>query len=108
MCVTTRSRPTRRCWHSTRRLSTFSSRTPPGTRRRRGRAPELPDTPYADWLIAIFDRWYREPRTAIRLFEEIITLILTGRSSGEVVGLAPSTVVVVETDGSIEQIDSLK
>jgi uncharacterized protein len=73
-----------------------------------GRAAESPETPYADWLIAVFDRWYREPRTHIRLFEEVIRLIAAGSSSGEGLGLAPSTVVVIETDGSVEQLDSLK
>jgi uncharacterized protein len=73
-----------------------------------GRTPDPLVTPYADWLIAIFDRWYDAPRTGIRLFEEIMRLLLTGTSTGEAVGLAPSTMVVVETNGSVEQVDSLK
>jgi uncharacterized protein len=73
-----------------------------------GRTREALTTPYADWLIAIFDRWYKAPYTNVRLFEDIIRLTLTGRSTGEGVGLAPSTLVVIETDGSIEQLDSLK
>lgn len=73
-----------------------------------GRAPDSFYTPYADWLIAVFDRWYDEPRTGVRIFEEIMRLILTGASSGEAVGLAPSAIVVVETNGAVEQVDSLK
>lgn len=73
-----------------------------------GRDPGLADTPYGDWLIAIFDHWYRAPRIGVRLFEEIIRLILYGTSSGEAVGLAPARMVVVETDGTIEQVDTLK
>jgi uncharacterized protein len=73
-----------------------------------GRTREAVSTPYADWLMAIFDHWYNAPLTSVRIFEEIIRLALTGRSAGEGVGLAPSTLVVVETDGSIEQLDSLK
>jgi len=67
-------------------------------------------TPHADWLIAIFDRWYGAPRqeTGIRLFEDIIDLLLGGSSRSEQVGLSPVAVVVVETDGDIEQVDSLK
>ncbi|GIH27080.1 hypothetical protein Aph01nite_53900 [Acrocarpospora phusangensis] len=67
-------------------------------------------TPYADWLIAVFDRWYGEgnPPVGVRLFEEIIHLLLGGRSGVEAVGLTPSTLVVVETDGTIEQSDFLK
>jgi uncharacterized protein len=67
-------------------------------------------TPYAEWLIQVFDRWYTSPRreTRIRLFEEIISLILGGPSRSEVVGLTPVGLLVVDTDGSIEQVDSLK
>jgi uncharacterized protein len=67
-------------------------------------------TPYAEWLIAIFDRWYSAPsrETRIRLFEEIIHLLLGGKSATEAVGLTPTSLVVIETDGSIEQADALK
>lgn len=66
--------------------------------------------PYADWLIAIFDRWYDAPRqeTSIRLFEDVMALILGGTSRSEQVGLSPVAVVVVESDGAIELVDSLK
>jgi uncharacterized protein len=73
-----------------------------------GRMPEADDTPYADWLISIFDSWYPAPHTRIRLFEEIMSLLLGGGSLAEMVGLAPSTLVVIETDGAIEQGDTLK
>lgn len=67
-------------------------------------------TPYADWLITIFDRWYDAPRqeTGVRLFEDIIALLLGGAGRSEQIGLSPVAVVVVETDGAIEQADSLK
>jgi len=66
-------------------------------------------TPYADWLIAVFDRWYDAPyrETGVRLFEEIINVILGGTSRVEGVGLSPTAMVVVETDGMIEQSDIL-
>lgn len=69
-----------------------------------------PPAPHADWLIAIFDRWYDAPRqeTGIRLFEDLLALTLGGSSRSEQVGLSPVAVVVVETDGAIEQVDSLK
>jgi uncharacterized protein len=73
-----------------------------------GRITGSPDTPYADWLIAIFDRWYREPRTAVRLFTEVMRLLLGGTSEVEAVGLAPVSLLVIETDGAIEQVDTLK
>lgn len=66
--------------------------------------------PYADWLVAVFERWYgasaREVR--IRLFDEIIHLLLGGASESEAIGLTPTSLVVIETDGSIEQSDILK
>ncbi|MEO3854242.1 FxsB family cyclophane-forming radical SAM/SPASM peptide maturase [Acrocarpospora sp. B8E8] len=66
-------------------------------------------TPYADWLITIFDHWYgSRGETVIRLFEEIINVLLGRSSATEVIGLTPSSLVVIETDGTIEQTDSLK
>jgi uncharacterized protein len=67
-------------------------------------------TPHADWLIAVFDRWYDAPRreTAIRLFDDVLALVLGGSGRSDQVGLSPVAVVVVETDGAIEQADSLK
>ncbi|GAA2703739.1 FxsB family cyclophane-forming radical SAM/SPASM peptide maturase [Actinoplanes palleronii] len=67
-------------------------------------------TPHADWLIAIFDRWYSAPRreTSVRLFEEIISLLFGQGSRSEQVGASPVALVVIETDGDIELVDSLK
>jgi uncharacterized protein len=68
-----------------------------------------PGTGYADWLISVFDRWYAAPRqeTRIRLFSELIQLVLGHPGEVEGLGLLPSTLVVVDTDGSIKQLDSL-
>jgi uncharacterized protein len=65
-------------------------------------------TPYADWLITIFDRWYDKPDTQIRLFDQIIRLLLGRTSCTESVGLAPARFVVIETDGAMAQVDTLK
>jgi uncharacterized protein len=73
-----------------------------------GRVPDPASTPYADWLIAVFQEWYPKPLTRIRLFEEIMQLLLGGASDSEVVGLAPARMVVIETDGAVEQEDTLK
>ena len=74
------------------------------------RTNEPAQTPYADWLITVFDRWYTAPQraTGIRLFEEILSLTLGGPSRIEAVGLSPVGLIVVDTDGSIEQVDALK
>ncbi|MET9294772.1 FxsB family cyclophane-forming radical SAM/SPASM peptide maturase [Streptomyces sp. NPDC003077] len=67
-------------------------------------------TPYGDWLCAVFDLWWDEPRPGprVRVFTEIIGLLLGRPSSSEAVGLSPVVAVVVDTDGAIEQVDSLK
>ncbi len=67
------------------------------------------DEQYADWLIAIFDRWVEDGRpTGIRTFESILSTLTGGESYTEALGLAPVTLAVIETDGSYEQVDSLK
>jgi uncharacterized protein len=72
--------------------------------------PAGASAPYAGWLAEVFDRWYdaQSQETHIRLFEEIIHLLLGGKSKTEAVGLSPSSLIVVESDGSIEQTDALK
>jgi uncharacterized protein len=69
-----------------------------------------PDAPYGDWLCQVFDLWWTADRrrTRIRLFEECIALLVGAPAATESMGLQPFTAVVVETDGSIEQVDSLK
>lgn len=75
-----------------------------------GRDPSAADEPYGDWLAAVFDRWAGAPEreTSVRLFREIIALSLGRPSASEMVGLSPAAMVVVETDGTIEQVDTLK
>ncbi|MGA2825238.1 MAG: FxsB family cyclophane-forming radical SAM/SPASM peptide maturase [Streptosporangiaceae bacterium] len=64
---------------------------------------------YADWLIAIFDRWVADGRpTSVRTFESILSTLTGGGNTTEALGLAPSSLAVIETDGSYEQVDSLK
>ncbi|MER7816972.1 FxsB family cyclophane-forming radical SAM/SPASM peptide maturase [Streptomyces sp. NPDC096153] len=67
-------------------------------------------TPYGDWLVAVFDRWWGAGRreTRVRLFEECLALLLGLPGATESLGLDPVNAVVVETDGAIEQVDSLK
>jgi len=75
---------------------------PPGAGR-----PEA--TSYADWLLAVFGEWARDGRLVpVRMFDSIIKTSYGGASGTESLGLAPSDVVVIETDGTIEQADSIK
>ncbi len=74
-----------------------------------GRDPSTADAPYGAWLATIFDHWYADPRpTCIRMFSEIIHLMLGGQSGVETVGLAPVRLIVVNTDGALEQVDALR
>lgn len=65
---------------------------------------------YAEWLIKVFDLWFDTPGPVVpvRLFNEIIGLLLGVSGGAEAVGNSPVVAVVVDTDGSIEQVDSLK
>ena len=78
------------------------------TSRPPGREPDPASTPYADWLMAVFDHWYDNPVTRIRFFEEIIHLCLGGHSRSEAIGVSPAAMIVVNTDGSLEQVDTLR
>ena len=67
------------------------------------------DSEYADWLTVIFDRWLTDGRRVrIRTFDSILSTLRGGTSLTEALGLGPTALAVIETDGSYEQADSLK
>jgi uncharacterized protein len=80
---------------------TWSSRPP-------GRLPGAADASYAGWLIEVFDHWYPSQNPRVRLFEDIVRLLFGTDVKSEVVGIAPTRIVVIETDGAIELADNLK
>ncbi|MBT2508277.1 FxsB family radical SAM/SPASM domain protein [Streptomyces sp. ISL-98] len=66
-------------------------------------------TAYADWLLAAHGRWEELGRPMeVRLFASVESTLGGGPSLTEVLGLTPTDLVVVETDGMLEQADSLK
>jgi uncharacterized protein len=67
-----------------------------------------PAAGHGQWLAAAFDRWYEGAETRVRLFEEIIRLLLGGQSTNEMIGLSPVALIVIDTDGSMEQVDTPK
>jgi uncharacterized protein len=75
-----------------------------------GRAPDPAAAPYGEWLGAVFDEWYSTPsgRPEVRMFGEIIRLLLGGRTTLESLGIARPSVAVIETDGTLEFNDALK
>lgn len=64
---------------------------------------------YGRWLSRFFDYWL-EGKTEIELryFEEIIALLLGGSSSLEAIGAKSVDLIVIESDGDIEAVDTLK
>ncbi|MFG3409503.1 radical SAM/SPASM protein FxsBH, inactivated beta-hydroxylase extension form [Streptomyces sp. NPDC048142] len=74
--------------------------------------PPRPDgspTAYADWLLTVFDRWTDQGRPMpVRMFASVLSSLNGGPSLTESLGLAPTDLVVIETDGKLEQVDSLK
>ncbi|MFI9050243.1 FxsB family cyclophane-forming radical SAM/SPASM peptide maturase [Streptomyces sp. NPDC053427] len=88
------------------------SSPPPATPERCPRpAPHDPAgrTPYGDWLCTVFDLWWDGgPGPRVRMFTEILGLLLGRPSSSEAIGLSPVVAAVVDTNGAIEQVDSLR
>ncbi|RPE38407.1 uncharacterized protein EDD90_1297 [Streptomyces sp. Ag109_O5-1] len=71
--------------------------------------PDGASTPYADWLLAVHDRWNAQGRPMpVRLFDSVISTLGGGPGLTESMGLESADVVVIETDGTYEQADSLK
>ncbi|WP_035798706.1 FxsB family cyclophane-forming radical SAM/SPASM peptide maturase [Kitasatospora mediocidica] len=65
--------------------------------------------PYADWLLAVYDRWEAQGRPVpVRTFDSVHRTLRGKSSLTESLGLDPSDLVVIETDGTFEQADSLK
>lgn len=66
-------------------------------------------TPYADWLLTVFDRWEEQGRPMqVRVFSSVLSTLRGGPSLTESMGLSPADLAVIETDGTFEQADSLK
>ncbi len=65
--------------------------------------------PYAAWLARVYRRWMSDGRPVpIRFFGSLISAAGGGPSLTEAVGPGPVDLLVIETDGSWEQPDSLK
>ena len=79
-------------------------------RRPLGKSVDRPDaTPYGDWLIRAFDFWCSQPtRTDIRIFMSMIRMIFGAPTLVESLGLLPVDLIVIEANGDIEGVDSLK
>ena len=66
-------------------------------------------TPYADWLAAVYEAWHADGEPVpVRIFESIRRTSLGLSSLTEALGTEASDILVIETDGTIEQADSIK
>ncbi|MFT8783586.1 cyclophane-forming radical SAM/SPASM peptide maturase YhhB [Acetobacter syzygii] len=66
-------------------------------------------TEYGDWMIRLLDVYLADPNPIrIRLLDDMMRLILGGRSVKEGVGQDDYGILVVETDGTITKNDTLK
>jgi uncharacterized protein len=64
---------------------------------------------YADWLLAVYRCWVMDGRPVpIRLFDSVLSAASGGPSWTEAIGIEPVDMLVIDTDGSWEQADSLK
>jgi uncharacterized protein len=76
---------------------------------RHGPRANTDPTPYATWLDAIYRRWSADGRPMrIRMFDSLRSTAGGGPSGTEQLGTDAADVVVIDTDGSWEQADSLK
>ncbi|MFE3659685.1 FxsB family cyclophane-forming radical SAM/SPASM peptide maturase [Streptomyces sp. NPDC059165] len=70
--------------------------------------PSVPE--YGLWMSRVYDAWLARPeyRHSVRMLEDIVALSSGVRGSVETLGLAPPTSIVIESDGSIEAVDTLR
>ena len=77
-------------------------RLPPGKR-------TAGDAVYGDWLRRAFDRWVESPiSTKVLFFNSVINLLCGKPALTESHGLGPVDLIVIETNGDREAVDSLK
>jgi uncharacterized protein len=68
------------------------------------------ETPYADYLIPVFDEWWSEGNRdiKIRYFTQLMKNIFGARGDLDVLGGHPISITSIDSDGGIEPVDSLK
>ncbi|MFF4344911.1 FxsB family cyclophane-forming radical SAM/SPASM peptide maturase [Kitasatospora sp. NPDC001540] len=73
-----------------------------------GSRPDAPE--YRMWMSRVYDAWLAQPqhRHRVRILEDMVALVSGVRGSVESLGLAPPTSVVIESDGTIEGVNTLR
>lgn len=66
-------------------------------------------TKYANWLLPVYYRWLDDPAMPnIPLFHELVGLVMGTEGALEYVGPATPDVITIETNGAIEDVDTMK
>lgn len=67
-------------------------------------------TPYADYLLPIFEAWWaeRDPQVSVRIFDTVLRHLLGERKGVDSLGGNPVTFATIDTDGSLEPLDSFR
>lgn len=70
--------------------------------------PSQPE--YGIWMSRVYDAWLAgtDNQHSVRMLEDIVALTSGVRSSVETIGLAPPASIVIESDGTIEDVDTLR
>lgn len=65
---------------------------------------------YGEWLVRFLELWYRsgDDRPDVRYFSSIMRLLLSRSSLVESIGGGLVTLIVIESNGDLEAVDSLK
>jgi uncharacterized protein len=67
------------------------------------------ESPYGDWLMRVYRCWLQDGRRVpIRIFGSVLSAARGGPSFSEAIGTDPVDLLVIDTDGSWEQPDSMK
>lgn len=77
---------------------------------RAGRYAATSPTPAADFLLPIFEEWWKEdnPEVRVLVFWELIGALLGGPPTSDSFGSPALGYLIVETDGEIETLDALR
>lgn len=69
---------------------------------------EVPE--YGEWLSRVYEAWIGRPghRHTVRMMEDIIALNCGVRGAVESLGLAAPDLVVIESNGAVEDVDTLR
>ncbi|MCX4785436.1 FxsB family radical SAM/SPASM domain protein [Streptomyces sp. NBC_01221] len=70
--------------------------------------PAVPE--YGQWMSRVYDAWLARPeyQHSVRMLEDIVALSSGVRGSVESLGLAPPSSIVIESDGTVEGVDTLR